>query len=72
MDMKRQTSDGRPEQLSFNWEEQGSVGHGQGGDAVSGTAGQVVGQVSSAEEGTRALKQDLDPEAAYLAVRNAC
>ena len=28
MDMKRQTSNGLPEQLSFGWEEQGRVGHG--------------------------------------------
>lgn len=59
MDMKRQASDGLPQQLSFSWEERGRIGHGQCGDAVSGTAGQVVEQVFSAEEGTRALKQDL-------------
>lgn len=57
--MKRQTSNGIPEQLSFGWEERGCVGHGNGGEAVSGAAGQVVGQVPTAEEGTRALKQDL-------------
>ena len=59
MDMKRQTSNRLPEQLSFNWEEQGQVGHGAGGDAVSGAARQVVGQMSSAEEETRALKQQI-------------
>ena len=59
MGTKRQTSDGLPEQLSFGWEERGRVGHGGGSDAVSGAAGQVVGQMPSAEERTRALKQDL-------------
>jgi RNA-directed DNA polymerase len=59
MGRKRQTSNELPEQLSFDWEERGRVGHGQGSDAVSGAARQVVGQVSSAEESTRALKQDL-------------
>jgi RNA-directed DNA polymerase len=57
--MERQTIDGLPEQLSFGWEERGCVGHGNGGEAVSGAAGQVVGQRPTAEEGTRALKQDL-------------
>lgn len=57
--MKRQTSNGLPEQLSLSWVEQGCVGHGNGGEAVSGTAGQVVGQVLTAEKGARALKQDL-------------
>jgi RNA-directed DNA polymerase len=57
--MKRQTSNGLPEQLSFGWEERGHAGHGRGSDAVSGTAGQVAGQVSSADESTRAWKQDL-------------
>ena len=57
--MKRQTSNGLPEQLSFGWAGQGCVGHGNGGEAVSGAAGQVAGQVPTAEEGTRALKQDL-------------
>lgn len=57
--MKRQTSNELPEQLSFGWEGQGRVGHGSSGEAVSGTAGQVVGQVLTTEEGTRALKQDL-------------
>jgi hypothetical protein len=57
--MKRQTSNGLPEQLSFGWEERGTVGHGHGGKAVSGAAEQVAGQVPTAEEGTRALKQDL-------------
>ena len=57
--MKRQTSNGLPEQLSFGWEERGCVGHGIGSDAVSGAARQVVGQVPSAEESARALKQDL-------------
>jgi RNA-directed DNA polymerase len=59
MGTKRQTSGGLPEQLSFGWEEQGRVGHGKGSEAVSGAAEQVVGQVSSAEESTRALKQEL-------------
>jgi RNA-directed DNA polymerase len=59
MDRKRQTSNGLPEQLSFCWEERGRAGHGAGGDAVSGAAGQVVGQMFTAEEGKRALKQDL-------------
>jgi hypothetical protein len=57
--MKRQRSNELPEQLSFGWEEQGCVGHGSSGEAVSGAAGQVVGQVLTAEEGIRALKQDL-------------
>jgi len=57
--MKRQTSNGLPEQLSFGWEERGNVGHGSSGEAVSGAAEQVAGQVPTAEEGTRALKQDL-------------
>jgi RNA-directed DNA polymerase len=59
MGMKRQTSSGLPEQLSFHWEERGRVGHGESSNAVSGAAGQVAGQVSSAEESTRALKQEL-------------
>ena len=59
MGMKRQTSDGLPEQLSFGWEERGRVGHGAGSEAVSGAAGQVAGQVATAEERIRALKQDL-------------
>lgn len=59
MGTKRQTSNGLPEQLSFGWEERGPAGHGSGSDAVSGTAGQVAEQVSSAEERTRALKQEL-------------
>jgi len=59
MGTKRQTSSGLPEQLSFSWEERGHAGHGPGSDAVSGAAGQVAGQVSAAEERTRALKQDL-------------
>ena len=33
--------------------------HGSGSEAVSGAAGQVVGQVSLAEEGTRAWEQEL-------------
>lgn len=57
--MKRQTSNGLPEQLSFGWEERGHAGHGRGSDAVSGAAGQVAGQVSAAEESTRALKQEI-------------
>ena len=59
MGTKRQTSNELPKQLSFDWEEQGRVGHGKGSEAVSGAAEQVAGQVSSAEESTRALKQDL-------------
>jgi len=59
MSMKRQTSSGLPEQLSFGWEERGRVGHGPGSDAVSGAAGQAAEQVTTAEERTRALKQDL-------------
>ena len=59
MGTKRQRSSGRPEQLSFGWEERGCAGHGAGGDAVSGAAGQVVEQASTAEERTRALKQEL-------------
>jgi RNA-directed DNA polymerase len=57
--MKRQTSDGLPEQLGFGWDERGRVGHGSGSEAVSGAAGQGVEQVTTAEESTRALKQDL-------------
>lgn len=57
--MKRQKSNELPEQLSFGWGEQGCVGHGSSGEVVSRTAGQVVGQVPTAEEGTRALKQEL-------------
>jgi RNA-directed DNA polymerase len=64
MGMKRQTSSGLPEQLSFGWEERGRAGHGCGSDAVSEAAGQVVGQVTPAEERTRALKQDLMEKAA--------
>jgi RNA-directed DNA polymerase len=59
MGTKPQTSGGLPEQLSFGWEGRGRVGHGKGSDAVSGAAGQVVEQVFTAEERTRALKQDL-------------
>ena len=75
--MKRQTSNGLPEQLSLGWEEWGHAGHGRGSDAASGTAGQVAGQVSSADESTRALKQDLmekvAPEANLLgALRRVC
>lgn len=58
MGTKRQASDGLPEQLSFGWAERGYVGHGGGSEAGSGAAAQVVEQVSSAEERTRALKQD--------------
>jgi RNA-directed DNA polymerase len=64
MDTKRQTSSGLPEQLSFGWEERGCAGHGSGSDAVSEAAGQVVEQGSTAEERTRALKQDLMEKAA--------
>jgi RNA-directed DNA polymerase len=59
MGTKRQISDGLPEQLSFGWEERGCVGHGASSDTVSEAAGQVVGQVTTAEERIRALKQDL-------------
>jgi RNA-directed DNA polymerase len=59
MGTKRQTSGGLPEQLSFGWEERGRAGHGAGSDAVSGADPQVAGQVSSADEGMRALKQEL-------------
>jgi len=59
MDTKHQTSSVLPEQLSFGWEERGCAGHGSGSNAVSGATGQVVEQGSSAEERTRALKQDL-------------
>ena len=59
MGTKRQTSGGLPEQLSFGWDERGCVGHGSGSEAVSGAVGQVAEQVSTAEERTRALKQDL-------------
>jgi RNA-directed DNA polymerase len=59
MGTKRQTSSGLPEQLSFGWGERGCAGHGPGSDAVSEAAGQVVEQVSTAGERTRALKQDL-------------
>jgi RNA-directed DNA polymerase len=57
--MKRQTSSELPVQLSFGWEERGHDGHGNSGEAVSGAAEQVMGQVPTAEEGIRALKQDL-------------
>jgi RNA-directed DNA polymerase len=59
MGMERQTNSGLPEQLSFGWEGQECAGHGRSSDAVSGAARQVVGQVPSAEERARALKQDL-------------
>jgi RNA-directed DNA polymerase len=59
MGTKRQTSGGLPQQLSFDWEERGHAGHGCGSDAVSEAVGQVVEQVTTAEERTRALKQDL-------------
>lgn len=59
MGMERQISGGPPEQLSFGWEERGCVGHGSGSEAVSGAAKQVAEQVTTAEERTRALKQDL-------------
>jgi hypothetical protein len=59
MDTKRQTSGGLPEQLSFCWEERGRVGHGAGSEAVSQAAGQVAEQVTTAEQRTRALKQEL-------------
>jgi RNA-directed DNA polymerase len=77
MGTKRQTSDGRPEQLSFGWEERGHADHGEGSDAVSGAAGQVAGQVTTAEERTRAWKQDLMEkvaEEAHLleALRRVC
>lgn len=62
MGMKRQTSNGLPEQLSFGWEEQGRVGHGKGSEAVSGAAKQVAGQVSSAEESTRAFEARVNGE----------
>src|SRR3974390_2054761 len=77
MGTKRQTSGGLPEQLSFGWEERGQADHGCGSDAVGGAVGQVVGQVTSAEERTRALKQDLmekvAEEANFLeALRKVC
>ncbi len=53
--MERQAT----EQLSFGWEARGCVGHGRSSNALSGVARQVVGQVPAAEEGERALKQDL-------------
>jgi RNA-directed DNA polymerase len=59
MGTKRQTSGGLPEQLSFGWEEPGRAGHGAGSEAVSRAAAQVAEQVPTAEERTRALKQDL-------------
>ena len=59
MGMKHQTSSGLPEQLSFDWEERGCAGHGSGSDTVSEAVGQVVEQVFTAGERTRALKQDL-------------
>jgi RNA-directed DNA polymerase len=59
MGTKRQTSGGLPQQLSFGWEERGHAGHGCGSDAVSEAVGQVVEQVTTAEERTRALKQEL-------------
>jgi RNA-directed DNA polymerase len=59
MGTERQTSDELPEQLSFNWEEQGHVGHGLSSEAVSGAAGSVVEQVTTVEQRTRALKQEL-------------
>src|ERR1019366_6280301 len=58
-DMERQTSSRRPAQLQFDLEGRGEADHGSGSEAVSGTAGQVVGQVSLAEEGTRAWEQEL-------------
>lgn len=59
MGMKRQRSDGLSGQLSLCWEERRIVGHGGGGEAVSGAAEQVEEQVTTAEERTRALKQGL-------------
>ena len=59
MGTKRQTSSGLPGQLSFGWGERGRADHGPSSDAVSEAAGQVVEQGSTAEERTRALKQDL-------------
>ena len=57
--MERQTNSDLPEQLQLNLEGRGVVDHGQGSEAVSGTAGQVAEQVSKAEEGTRAWEQEL-------------
>ena len=57
--MERQTSSRLPAQLQLNLEGRGVADHGTGSEAVSGTAGQVVGQVSLAEEGTRAWEQEL-------------
>jgi len=57
--MERQTKSDLPEQLRFNLEGRGVADHGQGSEAVSGTAGQVAEQVSKAEEGTRAWEQEL-------------
>jgi RNA-directed DNA polymerase len=77
MGTKRRTSNGLPEQLSFHWEGRGIVGHGAGSDAVSGAGRQVVEQVTTAEERTRALKQDLMEQVAdeanlLEAVRRVC
>ena len=57
--MEGQTSSRRPAQLQLDLEGRGEADHGSGSEAVSGTAGQVVGQVSKAEEGTRAWEQEL-------------
>ena len=57
--MERQTSSRLPAQLQLDLEGRGVADHGTGSEAVSGTAGQVVGQVSLAEEGTRAWEQEL-------------
>ena len=58
-DMERQTSRRLPAQLQLDLEGRGVADHGSGSEAVSGTAGQVAGQVSKAEEGTRAWEQEL-------------
>ena len=57
--MERQTSSRLPAQLQLNLEGRGVADHGTGSEAVSGAAGQVVGQESLAEEGTRAWEQEL-------------
>lgn len=57
--MEHPTSNGLPAQLELRLEARGRMDHGLSSAAVSQAAGQVAEQVPTAEEGRRALKQDL-------------
>jgi RNA-directed DNA polymerase len=57
--MERQTSSAGPEQLQFDWRVKACAGPGKGGEAAGQAPQPEVNQMSAAEEGTRALKQDL-------------